>query len=310
MADPSVMPKRISFTKTWHTKPYPYISPTRPELSADGKNVVITGGGTGIGNAIGIAFAQAGAKSVSILGRRLEKLESGAANISAVSKKTQVLYEVADLLNRSQVDIAFKAIVEKVGKVDILVSNAAYIVTPGSIVDCSPDILLRGFEVNVMGALNAAQAFMLVSGSDPVLLNTSTCLAHMSPWSGVGPYAITKAANLKMMDSLAIDNPDVHIVNVQPGWVATDMNGHQKEAPDVGKLSIFAARTERFLLVHANVFPAELPGQFFVWLASSEARFLKGKFVWANWDVEELLERADEIKSTKLLNWVLDGVPM
>jgi hypothetical protein len=55
---------------------------------------------------------------------------------------------------------------------------------------------------------------------------------------------------------------------------------------------------------------AELPGQFYVWLASSEARFLSGKFVWANWDAEELLERAEEIKSTKLLIWVPEGVPM
>lgn len=53
---------------------------------------------------------------------------------------------------------------------------------------------------------------------------------------------------------------------------------------------------------------ADLPGHFFVWLASPEATFLKGKFVWANWDAEELLERAEEIKNAKLLSMVLDGV--
>jgi hypothetical protein len=37
---------------------------------------------------------------------------------------------------------------------------------------------------------------------------------------------------------------------------------------------------------------------------------LKGKFVWANWDAEELLARADEIQSSKLLNWIAEGVPM
>ena len=45
-----------------------------------------------------------------------------------------------------------------------------------------------------------------------------------------------------------------------------------------------------------------------MWLASPEATFLKGKFVWANWDAEELLERAEEIKNAKLLSMVLDGV--
>lgn len=47
-----------------------------------------------------------------------------------------------------------------------------------------------------------------------------------------------------------------------------------------------------------------------MWLASPEARFLNGKFVWANWDAKELLEKAEEIRTTKLLNWIIEGVPM
>lgn len=54
----------------------------------------------------------------------------------------------------------------------------------------------------------------------------------------------------------------------------------------------------------------ELPGQFQVWLASGEAAFLKGKFVWANWDVDELKTLADEIKGSALLEVNLNGVPM
>ena len=55
---------------------------------------------------------------------------------------------------------------------------------------------------------------------------------------------------------------------------------------------------------------AELPGQFYVWLASQEAKFLRGKFVWVNWDVDELKERAEEIAGSRLLTTLLDGVPM
>lgn len=55
----------------------------------------------------------------------------------------------------------------------------------------------------------------------------------------------------------------------------------------------------------------ELPGHFLVWLASPEARFLKSKFVWTNWDVRELIDRAEEIKGDDhLLRVNLNGVPM
>jgi hypothetical protein len=54
----------------------------------------------------------------------------------------------------------------------------------------------------------------------------------------------------------------------------------------------------------------ELPAHFFLWLASREAEFLKGKFVWANWDVDELMDRADVIKDSLLLRVLLNGVPM
>ncbi len=52
----------------------------------------------------------------------------------------------------------------------------------------------------------------------------------------------------------------------------------------------------------------DLPGHFAAWLASREAEFLKGKFVWANWDVEELIERKDEVLKTDLLTIGLSGL--
>jgi hypothetical protein len=47
-----------------------------------------------------------------------------------------------------------------------------------------------------------------------------------------------------------------------------------------------------------------------VWLASPEAKFLKSKFVWVNWDAEELISRAEEIENSFLLRVILEGVPM
>lgn len=52
-----------------------------------------------------------------------------------------------------------------------------------------------------------------------------------------------------------------------------------------------------------------LPASFIVWLASPEARFLKGKYLWANWDVDELKAREKEIEESMYLNIALGGWP-
>lgn len=52
----------------------------------------------------------------------------------------------------------------------------------------------------------------------------------------------------------------------------------------------------------------ELPGHFCAWLASPEASFLRGKYVWVNWDIDELKARKEEILSTDLLDIKLGGV--
>ena len=54
---------------------------------------------------------------------------------------------------------------------------------------------------------------------------------------------------------------------------------------------------------------ASLPANFNVWLASPEARFLNGRFVWANWDVDELKVRKEEIEGSNLLEMGLIGWP-
>lgn len=53
-----------------------------------------------------------------------------------------------------------------------------------------------------------------------------------------------------------------------------------------------------------------LPGHFNVWLASPEAAFLRGKYVWVNWDVDELKALAKEIQESMLLRVSLNGLPI
>jgi len=216
-----------SFTETWHDKPYPFISPARPELSAAGKNVVVTGGGTGIGRATAIAFAQAGAASVAILGRRLDRLQTSASAITAAGPATRVLFETADVTKRTSIDGALKLIVAQVGKIDIFVSNAGILTSFGSVAGYDENELRRGFEVNVMGSFNAVQAFLPLAAPGAKLFNISTCFAHLAPVppaENVFSYAITKLASTKMFEYIAAEHPELHVVNVHPGVVDTEIN--------------------------------------------------------------------------------------
>jgi NAD(P)-dependent dehydrogenase (short-subunit alcohol dehydrogenase family) len=217
------------FTETWHTKPYSFISPSRPELSAVGKNVVVTGGGTGIGKATAIAFAQAGAASVAILGRRLDRLQTSASEITAAGPATRVLFETTDITQRTSIDGALQAIVGQVGKINIFVSNAGILPTSGGVASYVESELRRGFEINVIGSFNAVQAFIPMPAPGAKLFNISSCFAHLAPVApleGVFAYAVTKLASSKMFDFVAAENPELHIVNVHPGITNAEINAN------------------------------------------------------------------------------------
>lgn len=240
MASPP-LPAFVSVTETWHNKPYPFISPTRPELSVAGKNVVVTGGGTGIGKAIAIAFAQAGAKSVAIVGRRLDRLESAAVAISAAGHLTKVLVETGDVTKSDSIGAALNNIVAQVGKIDIFAAHAGILPEDAPVYGYNEAQLRGAFEVNVMGAINSLQAFLPLAAPGAKLFNTGSGIGHWAPLPevpGVFSYAATKAAALKIFDYFASENPDIHVVSIHPGIIATEINPNITVGADEGTLPL------------------------------------------------------------------------
>lgn len=214
----------VSFTEKWHNKPYPFISPNRPELSAAGKNVVVTGGGSGIGLATAIAFAQAGAASVAIIGRRKERLQAAAADIKAAGPSTRVICEPADMADRAAADRALTAIYKEVGKLDILIAGAGIMPKIGPVKGYSEEDFRRGFELNVINAFNAIQCFLPLAVPNAMLFNVSSGIGHIAPIPGLLTYSLNKAAIIKLFDHVASELPELHVVNIQPGVVESDVN--------------------------------------------------------------------------------------
>ncbi|KAF2144341.1 uncharacterized protein K452DRAFT_285577 [Aplosporella prunicola CBS 121167] len=287
------------YTETFHHHSYPAISPTRPELSAAGKTVFISGGGRGLGTGIVDAFAQAGAKILIILGRNAATLQAVAERTEAAHPAIKVHTIAGDVSREADLARAF-AEVKKIAPsgIDVFVANAGVLPTITPIrpaVDAnsedtkSDDAYItewwRGWEVNVKGVFLQARHFLATAAPNAVFLNISAGAGHINPvFPGFSAYASSKLGAARVVETLQAENPGFRFNNIQPGVVETEM----LEASDI-------------LTYGLPVDDLNLPGHFLVWLASPEAEFLKGKYVWANWDVDELKARKDEISAPNRL---------
>jgi NADP-dependent 3-hydroxy acid dehydrogenase YdfG len=126
----------------WHNDTYPSIDPRSPSLSAAGKTIVITGGGTGIGRATVEAFAQAKAGSITITGRRLAPLDE-------TKKYIEGRYNVpVRIFSADVVDgVAMRKVAAEVGEWDIFVHNAGYMSELKTITETDIEDWWKGWEV-------------------------------------------------------------------------------------------------------------------------------------------------------------------
>ncbi|KAL2062846.1 hypothetical protein VTL71DRAFT_5918 [Oculimacula yallundae] len=278
-------------TSKWHDNTYPSLSPSRPELSAKGKTILITGGGTGIGAKTAEYFAKAGASRIAILGRRSKQLLDTKALIKQKYPDVEIFISSTDVTNKSEVGAAFADFVGD-DKLDIFVSGAAVIGPQENVQDVDVDEFLDAVNTNLKGSLNVAKAFLKYAAGDAVVINISSSAAHINFGPGIVSYSVAKLAIFRLWESVAFANPALNVFHVQPGVVNTDMN------KEVGGVAAVGFEDH-----------VSLPASFNVWLASPEARFLKGKFLWSNWDVDELKARAKEIEAGEQFNIGLVGWP-
>lgn len=153
----------------------------------------------------------------------------------------------------------------------------------------------------------------------------------------VSGYAVSKLALVKLMEYFGAENPSLRVVTVHPGIVPSTRGGQRMTKQsgfdwpgDDSTFPSFPPLSSHFLLLFPRFFfffffllfivsrdvplltaspTVNLPAHFLVWATSEEAKFLKNKFVFANWDVEELKARADEIAGSPELTISLNGFP-
>lgn len=212
-----------SYTKTFHRSSYPGIDPNRPDLSTAGKVVLITGGGSGIGPRIAHAFATSGCTKIAIVGRTAASLEKTKQEIEGAHDGVTVHTATADITDANAVKKAFDGASTALGRIHIVISNAAYLPDTKPVVQADIEEWFKGMTVNVMGTLNLAKAFIEYAAEKPTFVHVSTGACHIEPMPTNSAYAVSKLAAAKLMEYFAFENPQIRVHNIHPGLIQTAM---------------------------------------------------------------------------------------
>ena len=236
-----------------------------------GRHALVTGAGRGIGAAIALKFAQAGA-DVALAARSVSQLEEVKTKIEKLGRKALVI--PTDMGNRGQVLKLVDSALSGFGGIDVVVSNAGMSGPFGPLRDVSPEAWRAVQETNLEGPLTMLQALaphLLARRSGSVIM-----VASIRGLNGVplgAPYAASKAALVSITKSFACElGPfGIRVNAICPGPVDTDMI-REAIGSDEGLREKFAnlAPLKRWTLAEDCAGPA-------LFLASEESRAITGQ---------------------------------
>lgn len=263
--------------ETYHSATYDRIA-KRNSFTGTGKTILITGGASGVGYSISKAFAQSGATRVAIVSRNPS--ETAKRDLEAAYPSTRVsLYSASVTNSERMIDI-----LHELGTVDVLVLCATSCHRRANATDISSEEMQDSFDVNVIATFDLIKAYLNMPGStnlvSKTILNISSAAIQVQSSRRVG-YAASKAATAQVLQHFAweaTERNQVRIFSFHPGAFYTPaVAGH-------------FSNDESMMWDHLD-----LPGHFALWLAGPESDFLHGRFVWANWDVDELIALKDKL---------------
>jgi len=187
-----------------------------------GKNAIITGGDSGIGRAIAVAYAKEGANVAIIY---LDEHEDATKTVSLIEgyggKAMKIATDLSDDENCNQ---AIDEVVKKFGKINILVNNAGKQFPTDNFLDITPDQLQETFSTNIYSMFYLTQAALPHMTKGDAIVNTSSVTAYRgSP--GLIDYSATKGAITTFTRSLALNLVDqgIRVNAVAPGPIWTPL---------------------------------------------------------------------------------------
>jgi len=244
----------------------------------DGKTVLVTGAGRGIGRAIALAFAAEGAR-VAVTARTRSELDSLVAEAES-TPGSAVAFE-ADLAERSEIPKLVAAVTEKLGPVEILVNNAGLgsSSNPKPVADFDDDFWDLSLAINLTAPYLLSKVVlpgMIERGWGRIL--TVASINSKRPSLHGAAYAATKHGVMGFMRTLALETAahGVTANSICPGPVATLMNDKRIEY-DAARLGLSLEEHERAQTpVGGRLAPDDI-APMAVYLASDQARMITGQ---------------------------------
>lgn len=241
-----------------------------PRLSD--KVALITGGGTGIGRACAILFAQEGAR-VALAGRRSAPLQAAVQEIKSAGGEAFALQ--ADVANRASVESAVAAVTNHFGRLDIVVNNAGAVVV-ATVEETSDEDWHRLLEINLTGTFYVSRAALpaLRKAGGGSIVNIGSILGLVSRRQRAA-YSAAKAGVSGLTRAMALDHAHENIrVNcVCPSIIETEL-GLQSIAKASNPEAEYKNRVAGIPL--ARLGKPEDVAQMALYLASDESAWVTG----------------------------------
>jgi len=204
---------------------------TNPTFDLTGRAAIVTGGNGGIGRAIALGLAGAGA-TVAIFGRNETKNSAVLAELEAMGVSAMALQ--VDVTDRAGLAPAFAEAEQRLGPVGILVNNAGVANLSGGILEEDPADWDRVIEtqLNAVFLLSKLAARSMKESGGGKIINIASMYSFFG--SGLVPsYSAAKGAVVQLTKSMAIELAphNIQVNAIAPGWVETDMTAAVQESP-------------------------------------------------------------------------------